>query len=122
MVTRRKIDFWNFIRFILIAICVLIFYLISHELVANWLAKEVVTTQKWDRNGTLKALQPPLIAVCAQDPFRENTAFEEMYHVQKFMEYSVNVTDTQLRDLSITSSSTTQSSQVLKKWRIKLYF
>ena len=78
MVTKRKIDFWNFIRLILIAICVLIFYLISHELVANWLAKEVVTTQKWDRNGTPRALQPPLIAVCAQDPFRENTTFEEM--------------------------------------------
>ena len=56
-----------------------------------------------------------MIAVCAQDPFRENTIFEEMYHVQTFMEYSVNVTDTQLRDVSITSSSTTQSSQVLKK-------
>ena len=122
MVTRRKIDFWNFNRFILIAICVLIFYIISHELVANWLAKEVVTTQKWDRSGTPETHQPPLIALCAQDPLRENTIFEEMYHVQKFMEYSVNVTDTQLRDLSITSSSTTQSSQVLKKWRIKLYF
>ena len=95
---------------------------ISHELVSNWLAKEVVTTQKWDRSGTPETLQPPLIALCAQDPLRENTIFEEMYHVQKFMEYSVNVTDTQLRDLSITSSSTTQSSQVLKKWRIKLYF
>ena len=58
MVTRRKIDFWNFNRFILIAICVLIFYIISHELVANWLAKEVVTTQKWDRSGTPETLQP----------------------------------------------------------------
>ena len=54
MVTRRKIDFWNFNRFI--AICVLIFYIISHELVANWLAKEVVTTQKWDRSGTPETL------------------------------------------------------------------
>ena len=58
MVTRRKIDFWNFIRFILIAICVLIFCIISHELVANWLAKEVVTTQKWDRSGTPETIQP----------------------------------------------------------------
>ena len=104
----------NIIRTLLIAVSVCIFIYISYDLAVNFFSRKVIVTENWDYENNITEFKPPLIAICAQDPFAHQV--RPMYSIEEFMQHSINVTKSVLRNVSINMESFLVSQEELSQY------
>ena len=104
--TKQKKCLLNCLRILLIAVCFSVFMIISYELLDNYFSGKVAVSSDWDYDNKLTQVKPPMVVICAQDPFGKGTDLREMFTIEEYMQKSINVTKAVVKMVSINSNYT----------------
>ena len=104
--TKQKKCLLNCLRILLIAVCFSVFMIISYELLDNYFSGKVAVSSDWDYDNKLTQVKPPMVVICAQDPFGKGTDLREMFTIEEYMQKSINVTEAVVKMVSINSNYT----------------
>ena len=80
--------------------------IISYELLDNYFSGKVAVSSDWDYDNKLTQVKPPMVVICAQDPFGKGTDLREMFTIEEYMQKSINVTEAVVKMVSINSNYT----------------
>ena len=107
-IRKQKKSILNCLRILLIAVCFSVFMIISFELLDNYFSGKVTVSSDWDYDNKLTQVKPPMVVICARDPFGKGTDLREMFTIEEYMQKSINVTKAVVKMVSINSNYTNE--------------